>query len=211
MNIGIIGAGHIGHALAQLFTRANHNVALSNSRGPDTLHDIVAALGERAHAASVDEAAHFGEVVVIAIPFGHYPELPAAAFSGKVVVDANNYYPGRDGHFAELDNNSTTSSEMLSVHLPGVRVVKGFNTIQAQHLETQGDTSLPLNKRRAIFIAGDDSGAKAIVTTLIAEIGFGAVDMGLLNEGGQRQQPGTPVYGASLSVEEAQKVLSTTL
>ena len=208
MNIGIIGAGNIGSAAAELFVKAGHSVAIANSRGAESLKDLTAKLGERASAMTIEEAARFGAIVLIAIPFGKFETLPAAAFRGKIVVDANNYYPDRDGRFNELDSDEITSSEMLAAHLTGARVVKGFNTIWSEHLKTQGDVKLPLEKRRAIFIAGDDSGAKETIAKLIEEIGFAAVDTGFLSEGGKRQQPGAPVYNKTLSITEAKKLFT---
>ncbi|MGH9840726.1 MAG: NADPH-dependent F420 reductase [Blastocatellia bacterium] len=207
MKIGIIGAGNIGATAAKLFTKAGHEVAISNSRGPESLRDVVAELGERAQASTVEDAAKFGDVVLVSIPLGKYKSLPPAPFYGKVVIDSNNYYPDRDGHFAALDRGETTSSELLAEHLPGARIVKGFNTIWSEHLKAQGDTSLPLEDRRAIFIAGDDSEAEEIVAKLIEEIGFAAVDMGFLHEGGERQQPGTAVYNRSVTAREAKDLL----
>lgn len=208
MKIGIIGTGNIGATAARLFVEAGHEVALSNSRGAETLRDLVAELGERAQALTVASAARFGDLVLVAIPFGKYRELSAEAFSGKIVIDAGNYYPQRDGQFAELDSGATTSSELMSRHLHGARLVKGFNTIYYRHLANQGDTSLPLEERRAIFIAGDDSEAKEIAARLIEEIGFAAVDTGSLSEGGKLQQPGTAVYNQELSAREAAKILA---
>jgi predicted dinucleotide-binding enzyme len=209
MKIGIVGAGNIGATAARLFARAGHEVAVSNSRGPETLRGLVDELGGNAQALTVEEAARFGDAVLVAVPFGKYKELPAEAFYDKVVIDAGNYYPSRDGNFAGLDNGETTSSEMLAAHLRGARLVKGFNTIYYVHLAEQGDTGLPLEKRRAIFIAGDDSEAKEVVAKLIEEIGFAAVDTGFLSEGGKRQQPGTAVYNEVLNVEQASKVLES--
>jgi predicted dinucleotide-binding enzyme len=207
MKIGIIGSGSIGATAARLIVKAGHEVALSNSRGPETLQDLVAELGGRARALTVREAATFGDVVLVAIPFGKYKQLSASAFYGKVVIDAGNYYPQRDGQFSELDSDKTTSSEMMSEHLQGARLVKGFNTIYYVHLGSQGDTNLPLEARRAIFIAGDDSEAKETVAKLIEEIGFAAVDTGFLREGGRRQQPGTPVYNQELTAQQAAEAL----
>ncbi|MDX6406377.1 MAG: 8-hydroxy-5-deazaflavin:NADPH oxidoreductase [Blastocatellia bacterium] len=142
-------------------------------------------------------------MVLIAIPFGKFKTLPERAFDGKVVIDAGNYYPDRDGKFAEIDNDQTTSSELMSSHLKGARLVKGFNTIWFKHLASQGDTTRLLEDRRAIFIAGDDTGAKEIVARLIEEIGFAAVDTGFLHEGGRSQQPGTAVYNKDVTAKEA--------
>ncbi len=209
MKIGIIGAGYIGSNAARLFVKAGHEVAVANSRGPETLTDLIEELGERARAATVEEAARFGDIVFISIPLGRYREPPAEAFDGKIVVDSNNYYPERDGSFAELDLGETTSSELLAGHLRGARLVKGFNTIWFEHLRSQGNVDLPLEERRVIFIAGDDPGAKAAVAGLIEEIGFAAVDTGLLREGGARQQPGTAVYNKTLNSREAAEILQS--
>ena len=208
MKIGIIGSGNIGATAARLFARAGHEVAVSNSRGGEGLESLIAELGGEARATGIEEAARFGEVVLVAVPFGRYETLPAGAFEGKVVIDANNYYPQRDGNFAQLDGGETTSSELLASHLKGARLVKGFNTIWFEHLGQQGDTSLPLEERRAIFIAGDDEEAKRTVARLVEEIGFAAVDTGRLGEGGRRQQVGTAVYNKELNARAAAEVLS---
>jgi predicted dinucleotide-binding enzyme len=200
MNIGIIGSGNIGATAARLFITAGHSVAISNSRGPETLQSLVAELGAQAHAATVEDAAKFGELVLIAIPFLNYRTLPPAAFSGKIVIDAENYSPQRDGNIPELDADRTTSSELLAVHLPEARVIKAFNTIPSQDLATEGNTSLPMDERRAIFVAGDDAEAKRLVMNLIEQIGFGAVDTGTLAAGGRRQQPGTEIYGRDVTI-----------
>ena len=208
MKIGIVGSGNIGANAARLFVRAGHEVALSNSRGGEGLEDLVAELGGKARATTIEEAARFGEVVLIAIPLGKFKTLPADGFKGKVVIDAGNYYPERDGKLAELENGQTTSSELMSSHLKEARLVKGFNTIYFKHLASQGNTKLPLDERRAIFIAGDDSEAKEIVARLIEQIGFAAVDTGFLHEGGRSQQPGTTVYNKDVTAKEAAALLS---
>ncbi len=209
MRIGIIGTGNIGAGVARLFVRAGHEVALSNSRGASSLGALVAELGPQAQALSIEETARFGEVVLIAIPFGQYRQLPAAAFDGKIVVDARNYYPNRDGNFPELDQGRTTSSELMAEHLLGAHIVKAFNTIYYLHLANQGDTSKPLDERRAIFIAGDDAKAKEKVARLVEEIGFAAIDTGRLREGGKRQQPDTAVYNRVLTAKEAAAILES--
>jgi len=208
MKIGIVGSGNIGGNAARLFVSAGHEVALSNSRGGNGLHELAAELGANARATTIEDAARFGDVVLIAIPFGKIKALPAEAFRGKVVIDAGNYYPERDGNVAELDKDVTTSSELLASHLKGARLVKGFNTIWFKHLATQGDTNLPREERRAIFIAGDDPQAKKTVAKLIEEIGFAAIDTGDLHEGGRHQQPGTAVYNKELNASEAAEVLA---
>ena len=201
MKIGIIGAGHIGATLAGHFVKAGHEVAVSNSRGPDTLADLVAELGPNARAATVDDAARFGELVVVAIPLKDYESVPADAVAGKVVIDTMNYYPNRDGQFEELDSGATTSSELLARHLPGAFVVKAFNTILWNSLR---DKAMPAANTGhiGIPISGDDAAAKQEVDDLLAEIGFAAVDAGPLGEGGRKHQPGTEVYGAELPSDE---------
>jgi predicted dinucleotide-binding enzyme len=207
MKIGIIGAGHIGATAASLFVKEGHEVAISNSRGPETLDPLVEELGDNATAANVEQARDFGDVVFISIPFVRHTELPVEGWDDKVVIDTSNYYPDRDGNFPDVDSGKLTSSELVQSHLFGGRVVKGFNTIWFEHLKTQGDTSLPLEQRRAIFIAGDDSDAKETVARLIESIGFAAVDTGFLHEGGKIQQPGSPIYNKELTAEQAGEIL----
>jgi predicted dinucleotide-binding enzyme len=208
MEIGIIGAGKIGGTLTGHFVRAGHEVAVSNSRGPETLERLVAEIGAGVRAVTAEEAARFGEVVVVSIPFGRYRELPTDGFAGKVVIDTNNYYPGRDGHFAELDDDRTTSSELLQAHLSGARVVKAFNAIHSGSLR---DLARPSGNpdRVGIPISGDDEEAKRIVAELIDEIGFDAVDAGTLAEGGRKHQPGSPAYTKNLSTQELRTGLTT--
>ena len=203
MRIGIIGSGNIGATVARLFTAHGHEVAIANSRGPESLRGLVDELGERARAATVEEAAAFGELVLVAIPLKAYRDLPTDALAGRVVIDANNYYPGRDGHVEALDDGRTTSSELLAEHLPGATVVKAFNTLQAETLGSRGAPDAPRERRLSLFVAGDDAEAKRRVSALIEEIGFAAVDTGPLGEGGRRQQPGTPLYGPELTPAEA--------
>lgn len=209
MKIGIIGAGHIGANAAKLFVEAGHEIAIANSRGAETLRDLVAELGEKAQAASIEDAANFGEIVFVSIPFGKYKELPAEAFAGKIVIDSNNYYPERDGNYAELDEDKKTSSRMLAEHLAGARIVKAFNTIWFEHLKTQGNKDLPAEERRAIFIASDDEEAKKRAAKLIEDIGFASVDTGDLQDGGRAQQPGSAIYNRDLTASEAHAILSS--
>ncbi len=201
MNIGIIGSGNIGATAARLFAAAGHNVAISNSRGPESLRDLVSDIGENASAASVDDAADFGEVVLVAIPFFAYEALPADRLSGKIVVDATNYYPGRDG---EMDFGGLTSSEVISGHLSGALLVKAFNTMYYETLATGGDPSD--NVQLVLFVSGDEVEAKSVVSRLIEEIGFAPKDLGSL-KGSSRQQPGSPIYNVRLTREQARETL----
>lgn len=189
MRIGIIGSGHIGHALAVRFAAAGHRVMVSNSRGPDTLTDLVASIPGEVLAGTVPEAAGFGEVVAVAIPLRAIGDLRPEPFAGKLVVDANNYFPQRDGHIPELDADQTTSSELLASRLPGARVVKAFNTVYFRRLLDDSHPELPAAERLAIPVAGDDPDAKRTVIDLIDQIGFTGVDAGTLAES-RRLQPG---------------------
>jgi len=195
---GFIGSGNIGGTVARLAVAAGHDVVLSNSRGPETLAEVVDELGPHARAATAAEAARAGDVVVVTIPLGHYQQVPAEDLAGKVVIDTMNYYPQRDGNIAALDDESTTSSELLQAHLPGSRVVKGFNNIFFQHL-----AALPrpagAPDRSALAIAGNDPGAKEIVRARLDEIGYDTVDLGPLSEG-WRTQPDTAAYGLMYAV-----------
>ncbi len=207
MKLGIIGSGKIGGTLAKLFVNAGYEVAISNSRGPNSLQHFVEHLGYNAKPSTVDGAAYFGDVIFIAIPFGGYRSLEPDIFLGKIVVDAMNYYPQRDSRIAELDSHETTSSELLAKHLNESRIVKAFNTIFYQHLANNGKKDAPVDERQAIFVAGDDANAKRVVSGLIEEIGFAPVDTGTLAEGGRRQQPGSPIYNQQITGKEAATVL----
>jgi predicted dinucleotide-binding enzyme len=204
--IGLVGAGHIGSQVARLAVANGYNVVLSNSRGPETLSALVAELGPKARAATVVEAAKAGDIVVVTIPLKNYRDVPVAPLAGKIVIDTNNYYPQRDGRIPELDNETTTTSELLQAHLPSSKVVKAFNHIYAAELTTHGQPAGSKN-RRALVIAGDDGDAKAAVAQLIGQFGFDTVDAGPLKEG-WRIQRDTPGYGPRRTAEELRKDLA---
>ncbi|MGW4462152.1 NADPH-dependent F420 reductase [Micromonospora sp. NPDC004704] len=191
--VGLIGSGQIGGTLARLAIDAGYDVVLSNSRGPETLRELVDELGPAARAATPAEAAEAGDLVVVTIPLKAYRSVPVEPLAGKVVIDTNNYYPERDGKFPELDNDSTTSSELLQQHLPGARVVKAFNNIYYPHLRDLGRPVGAVD-RSALAIAGDDPAAKAAVTAFLDAIGYDTVDAGPLAEG-RRFQAGSKAYG----------------
>jgi len=209
MKIGIIGAGNIGGNSARVFAKAGHEVAIANSRGPETLTDLVNEIGANVKAVTAEEAAKFGEIVMVSIPLGKINELPSEGFDGKIVIDTNNYYPERDGQIEELDSDEKTSSELLQEHLKGAKIVKAFNTIYFEHLKTQGNTDLEIEQRRVIFVAGDDKEAKKTVSNLIEEIGFAAYDTGSLREGGKNQEPNTAIYNRNLTLSEAAAILGS--
>jgi len=136
--IATIGAGHIGTAVARIALAAGYDVVLSNSRGPDTLADLVAELGPGASADTSAGAATRGDLVVVTIPLHAIDDVPVEPLAGKVVIDTNNYYPGRDGQIAELDDHTGTSAGLLQRHLPTSKVVKAFNHIGSAQLASEG-------------------------------------------------------------------------
>jgi len=192
--IGLVGSGNIGSTLAKLAVDAGHQVVLSNSRGPQTLTDLVARLGPAASAGTAEQAAAAGDLVVVTIPLHRYREVPVAPLAGKVVIDTDNYYPQRDGQIRELDSAATTTSELLAAHLPTSKIVKAFNNIYFVDLAEQG-TAPGTPGRRALPIAGDDAAAKATVTALVDSFGFDVVDAGPLAEG-SRFERDEPAYVA---------------
>ncbi|MFC7547351.1 NADPH-dependent F420 reductase [Plantactinospora sp. GCM10030261] len=195
MRIGIIGCGRIGGTLARHFSAADHEVAVSNSRDPESLAPVAQAL-PRVRPVTPPEAARFGQVVVVSIPFGRYRDLPADELTGTTVVDTTNYVPERDGPVPELDG--LTSSEVIQRHLPAAHVVKAFNTMRWDHLRDFGHEAGAL-ERYGIPVSGDDDGAKWTALDLVEQIGFQPVDVGGLADGGRWQQPGGPAYLADLT------------
>jgi len=209
MNIGIIGAGHIGSTLAGRLTRLGHSVRIANSRGPETLQDVAQKTG--ATPATAHEAARHGEIVVVTIPLISIPDLPQDLFAGVPadvpVIDTSNYYPLlRDGHIPELETGDLTESEWVQQHL-GRPVVKVFNNIYADHLEKLGQPA-GTPGRIALPVAGDDDAAKQKVLALVEELGFDAIDGGTLRQS-WRQQPGTPAYCTDMPAAELQPHLAS--
>ena len=198
--IGIIGAGNIGSQIARAAIANGYDVVISNSRGPETLSELVVDLGPKARAASSAEAGAAGDFVVVTVPLRAYADVPVEPLAGKVVIDTNNYYPQRDGEFPELENESTTTAELLAAHLPTSKVVKGFNHIGFADITADG---LPVGapERRALALASDDAGAKALLIGLYDEFGFDAVDAGPLREG-WRMQRDTPAYVIRQNADE---------
>lgn len=199
--IGFIGSGNIGGTIARLAVAAGHEVVLSNRRGPDSLADLVAELGPKARAATPAEAAAAGDFVIVTVPLHAYKTVPVEELRGKVVIDTNNYYPERDGKIAELDDESTTTSELLQAHLPESSVVKGFNNIYFKHIAALARPSGDA-ERSALAIAGDDEAAKKTVTEFLDSIGWDAYDAGPLAEG-WRFQRDTPAYGGVYFAEKS--------
>ncbi|CAB3725128.1 NADPH-dependent F420 reductase [Paraburkholderia rhynchosiae] len=190
MKIGILGAGFLGRAMATVAQRNGHEVMIANSRDPKTLISAAAALG--CATGTAQEAAKFGELVVVAVPFGQIDALPAAALDGKIVIDTCNHYPDRDGRIEALENGVTTTSQLLAAALPGAKVVKAFNAILAKDLETD-PTAPGTPNRRALPLAGGHEQAKRVVSELVDQFGFDPVDAGGLADS-WRFERAKPVY-----------------
>lgn len=203
MKIGIIGAGFIARAVTAVAMKHGHEIMVSNTRSPETLFSLTASTGCKA--GSPQEAAEFGDIVLVAIPLKAYQTIPVAPLEGKIVLDANNYYPERDGHIGELDRDEITTSELLARHLPKSKVVKVFNAIQATDIESDGRPAGSPD-RRAHPIAGDDAAAKKVVADLVDQFGFDVVDAGPLSEG-RRFQRGTPAYCVPMDSRQLQEAL----
>jgi 8-hydroxy-5-deazaflavin:NADPH oxidoreductase len=202
MQIGIIGSGNIGSTLARLAVAAGVDVVITNRRGPASLEGLVAGLGPRARAGTIEEVGRGSDFVVEAIPYGRLRDLPVAAVDGQVMVTAANYFAGRDGALDLRD----TESEHVARRFPTARVVKAFNSIRSAHLRDQGDATRPLEARRVIPLAGDDAAAKELVATFIRTIGFGPLDLGPI-AAGRLMQPGGPFFDADLTVAAARGLL----
>ncbi|MBK3642549.1 NADPH-dependent F420 reductase [Streptomyces sp. MBT33] len=192
--LGFIGSGNIGTAVARLAVAAGIDVVLSNSRGPETLAETVTQLGERARAATPEEAARAGDWVMVSIPLVAYRKLPVAALADKVVLDTSNYFPMRDGHIEVLDSGKTTTSELVQEHLTDAKLIKAFNNIMDFHIPALARPQGAAD-RSALPIAGDDPQAKASAADLISRLGFDTVDAGPLSES-WRFEPETDPYTA---------------
>jgi len=204
--IGIIGAGHIGSQVARAAITAGYDVVISNSRGPETLADLVEELGPKARAATAVEAAAAGDFAVVTVPLKNYTRVPVAELAGKVVIDTNNYYFERDGHIEELDNGTATVTGLLQAHLPTSRVAKGFNAIEFGDITTDG-TPAGTAGRRALATASDFDDAAALATAFYNEVGFDTVNLGPLSES-WRVDRDQPAYGARGDVDEITALLA---
>lgn len=198
--IGIIGAGNIGSALARGFARHGYDVVISNSRGPETLADLVADMGDGVRAATAQDAAAAGDVVVVTVPLKAIDDIPVEPLAGKIVLDTNNYYWERDGRIAELDENRTTTSQMLQEHLPQSRVAKAFNHIMSADILTDGSPAGTAD-RRALATSSDFDDAAALVTRIYDEFGFDTVNVGPLADS-WRVERDRPAYVVRQNAEE---------
>lgn len=179
--VGIIGAGHIGSAVAEAVIGLGYDVVIANSRGPETLTELVEKLGPNARAASAVDAAEAADFAVVTVPLHAYQDIPVEPLAGKVVLDTNNYYWERDGHIESLDRGEATTSGLLQAHLPTSKVAKAFNHIMAAHILTDG-TPAGTPDRRALATSSDHPEAAALVTDLYDRIGFDTVEVSPLSE-----------------------------
>jgi predicted dinucleotide-binding enzyme len=198
--IGIIGSGHVGANIAKAAIANGYDVVLSNSQGPETLTGLVRELGPRARAATPAEAAAQGDFAVVAIPLPAVGQVPAEPLAGKVVIATINYFPGRPGHVAAIDNGTTTAPGMLQAHLPSSRVVRAFSMINAAEMSGDGHPKGD-PQRRALALAGDDPDAKRLVAHLYDQFGFDAVDIGGLAES-WRLDAGQPAFVTRQNTEQ---------
>lgn len=203
--IGIIGAGKLGTALARALAKHNDEVAIINSRGPESLALQLQIILPGVQTMDVHELIAWADVVILAVPLRHYGSLPLGEMSGKIVIDAMNYWSPVDGKVAEFDAYAGSSSELVAKSIQGAKLVKSFNTVAYNELEehalAKGDAA-----RRAIALVGDDSDAKAIVSRLIDVIGFDPVDIGVL-QNGKLLQPDAPLFNSRFTAAEMHAIL----
>ncbi|WP_277870585.1 NADPH-dependent F420 reductase [Microbacterium telephonicum] len=204
--VGIIGAGHIGSALAEGLAARGYDVVIANSRGPETLSDLVGRLGAGVRAATAAEAAEAADWAVVTVPLKAIGEIPAAALAGKIVLDTNNYYFERDGHIAALDEKTTTTTRLVQDHLEGAKVVKAFNHIMARSINTDGAPA-GTPGRRALAIASDHADAAALATAVYDEFGFDTVDIGSVEES-WRVERDQPAYVVRQDADELRENLA---
>ncbi|MBT0993754.1 NAD(P)-binding domain-containing protein [Cellulomonas sp. DKR-3] len=197
---GIIGAGNIGSQVARAVIALGHDVVIANSRGPETLTDLVTELGPKARAATAQEAAEAADVAVVTVPLKALEQVPVEPLAGKVVIDTNNYYFERDGHIEALDRGEATTAGLLQEHLPTSKVVKAFNHIMAADITTDG-TPAGTPDRRALATSSDFPEAVALVTDLYDAIGFDTVDVSPLSES-WRVERDRPAYVVRQNREE---------
>ena len=183
-----------------------YDVVISNSRGPESLADLVARLGDRARAATAQEAAEAGDWAIVTVPLKAVDRIPVEPLAGKIVLDTNNYYWERDGHIAALYEKQTTTSQLLQDHLPGSKVAKAFNHIMSGQILTDGAPA-GTAERRALATASDFDDAAAFVTSLYDEFGFDTVNIGPLAES-WRVERDQPAYVVAQNAEELEANLA---
>jgi predicted dinucleotide-binding enzyme len=204
--IGFIGAGNIGSQVARKAIENGYDVVISNSRGPETLADLIAELGPKARAATTAEAAEAADIAVVTVPFKAVADIPVEPLAGKIVIDTNNYYFERDGRIDELDNGTATVSGILQAHLPASKVAKGFNHIGSADITADAHPKGDPN-RRALATASDFPEASDLVIALYDEFGFDGVNIGPLAES-WRVERDRPAYVSRQNVAELEANLA---
>ena len=192
--IGIIGAGEVGSQLARAAIAHGYQIVIANSRGPETLRDLISGLGPSARAATASKAAEAGEFVIVAAPLKVVNTLPVQQLAGKIVLDTNNYMPWRDGRFPVIDSGEKTVHELRQEQLPTSKVAKAFSHIQAPRLLTSARPA-GTPGRHALSVSSDHPDAVELVTRLYDEFGFDTVDNSPLSES-WRSGPGQPAWNA---------------
>jgi 8-hydroxy-5-deazaflavin:NADPH oxidoreductase len=207
MRIGIIGADGLGAVLAEAWTTTGHQVAVADEERTEAAQELAERLGPSVLAATLEDVARYGEVLVLTGRFDAERPLPAAgAIAGKIVIDAMNALDEAD---EPIDLDGRSSSVIVAERMPNARVVKAFNTLTPEMLRDDGRTSVPRQQRFAAFLAGDDSRANARVATLIEELGFTPVDVGPLAHGARLLEPGSKVFREHLLPADARHTLAT--
>ena len=204
LKIGIVGAGKMGGALAELWAKAGHEVMIS-SRHPDELKSQAQAIGPNVHVGTPREAAAFGPVVLIAMPYGQWPQISEEIKSvtvGKTVMDLTNPYPDRDGPMAEQARKETTGIANPK-YLPGAHLVRAFNSIIWTDLRSQAHRA---GEPAAIAVAGDDEHAVAVTSQLVRDAGFEPVIVGKLSTA-RSFDVGTPVYVKVMTAAQLRQAL----
>ena len=205
MKIGIIGSGNIGGTLGRHWAKAGHEVMFS-SRKPEGLKSMATEVG--AQTGTVQAAAIFGDVILLAIPFGKIPDLAqqVGRLDHKILIDATNPYPQRDGDVAQqvIDDKSQTATGYVAIQFPGAQTIKAFNSIYYKVLEEKALREG--SQRIAVQVCGDDVQAKQTVKQLIEGIGFAPQDIGDLSSG-TVFEPDAPLYNKNLSIGEAEALL----
>jgi predicted dinucleotide-binding enzyme len=200
--IGIIGAGEVGSQIARAAIRNGYEIVIANSRGPETLTDLIDELGPSARAATAAGAAEAGDFVIVAVPLKLVNDIPVQPLAGKIVLDTNNYMPIRDGHYPIIDSGEKTEHELRQQQLPTSKVAKAFTHIQAPRLLTSGKPAGDPN-RPALSVSSNFPDAVALVTRLYEQFGFDTVDNSPLSES-WRSHPGQPAWRALLHQTSAE-------
>ena len=193
MEIGTIGAGAFAQAFAKRALKVGHKVKLSNSRGPDSLREIVDQLGPGATAGTREEAAAC-EMVLLAVPWDNVPETLASLpkWNNQILIDGTNPFHGKAGSFTPADVGNLSTSQLVAALTPGARVVKALNNMTVPNFEADPVVN---GARRVAFVSADDDGAKKRIKTLLENFGYSVVDLGNLRNGGLIQQAGGPLAG----------------